>query len=102
MVGIEFQVIKRNESNCGKMFTVRQNFKNRLRIGFKVTGNFITMRICFICLLSIANKWNINNFNREPRKVINIYRTTVICYIQDNVNFFSIYTVVIYGLNNVC
>ena len=60
------------------------------------------MEIYFICLLSFANHWNINNFNREPREAINIYRTTVICYIEDNVNFFSINTIVIYRLNNVC
>ena len=54
------------------------------------------MTICFICLLSFDNHWNINNFNREPREIINIYQTTVICYIKDKVNFFSINTIVIY------
>ena len=58
--------------------------------------------ICFICLLSFANHWNINHFNREPKEVINIYRNTVICYIQDSVNFFSINTIAIYRLNDVC
>ena len=60
------------------------------------------MKISFICLLSFDQHWNINNFKREPREVINIYRTTIIFYIQDNVNLFLINTIVICRLSNVC